>query len=177
MTDEIKEAKYDLSPFQSHFYQAIYDLDGLDNDTEMDTKFNEIDFEALKVFCIFPRIGSPLPVAVLINYAPGYRLIYRKEGRMSMTPDPANGMRLVPAQQAYSYILGLVVDNGSEELKLTEKGEICSLQAVDFSGGFQIALPPDGQLQAVGAYEVNQFEKDIDGRKIQFIEFTIKKDT
>ena len=86
-------------------------------------------------------------------------------------------MRLVPAQQAYSYILGLVVDNGSEELKLTEKGEICTLQGVDFSGGFQIVLPPDGQLQAVGAYEINQFEKDIDGRKIQFIEFSIKKDT
>ena len=85
---EIKENKYDLSPFQSHFYQAIYDLEGLDNDTEMDTKFNEIDFGALKVFCIFPRIGSPLPVAILINRAPGYRLIYRKEGRMSMAPGP-----------------------------------------------------------------------------------------
>jgi hypothetical protein len=179
MTDEIKEAKYELSPFQSHFYQAIYDLEGLDNDTEMDTKFNEIDFDALKVFCIFPRMGSPILTAILINYAPGHRLIYRRENYLSMVaqPNQDNGVTLVPAQQACSYILGLIEDDGSEEIKLIEKAEIGSLQSVDWSGGFRVVLPADGKLEAVGAYGVNQFEKDIDGRKIQFIEFTIRKDT
>lgn len=174
MTDEINEAKYELSPFQSHYYQAIYDLEGKDAQTEMDTKFNEIDFDRLKTFALFPRAGCPLQVAILVDYEPGYRLIYRKEGIMNMCPDPENPGRLVPQQGAYTYILGLVEDDGSEELKLTEKGEICSLKAVDFAGGFRIIFPPDGRLQVVGAYDVSQSEEDLGGTKVQFIQFSHK---
>jgi hypothetical protein len=176
MTDDIKEAKYDLSPFQSHYFQAIYDLEGKDAQTEMDIKFNEIDFDRLKTFAIFPRAGCPLLVALLVDCEPGFRLIYRKEGVMHMGPDPMNPGRLVPSQGAYTYILGLVEDDGTEELKLTEKGEICSLKAVDFAGGFRIILPPDGRLQVVGAYEVSQSEEEIGGSKVQFIQFSHKSE-
>ena len=108
-----------ISPYQSHYFQAIYDHEGHEAATELDTPFNQIDFERLKSFCLYPLVGSPLQVALVINYTPGFRLIYRKEGVLNLGTDPNRPGRLVPQQGAYTYILGLVEDDGSEALKLT----------------------------------------------------------
>ena len=165
-----------ISPYQSHYFQAIYDHEGHEAATELDTPFNQIDFERLKSFCLYPLVGSPLQTAIVIDYTPGFRLIYRKEGVLNLGTDPNRPGRLVPQQGAYTYILGLVEDDGSDSLRLIEKGEICSLKAVDFRGGFRIILTPDGKLNAVGSYEVEQEEREVAGVMVQFIHFHIKLD-
>jgi hypothetical protein len=177
MADEIKAdqiANNPISPFQTHYYQAIYDHEGQDAKTEVEIRFNEIEFERLKSFCLYPLRGAPFQVALVVDYTPGFRLIYRKEGILSMVPDPAKPGRLVPQQRAYTYIIGLVEDDGSEDLKRVEKGEICSLKGINFGGGFRVVMTPDGKLQAIGSYDIHEDNQEIAGSPVQFIYFAVK---
>jgi hypothetical protein len=166
-----------ISPFESMYWQAIYDFEGKEAQTQLnpETPFNTIDFDKLKSFCLYPLIGSPIQTALVVDYMPGYRLIFRREGQLNMVPNPNKPGVLVPAQVGYTYILGLVEDDGSDNLKLIERG-MASPRLVDWRGGFRVILTPDGKLNAIGSYTIDQEERDIAGVTVQFIHFQIKLD-
>jgi len=176
-----------LSPFQTHYYQAIYDDQGKDADTEDKIPFNQVDFDSIKTFALFPLKGSPIQTAFVIPYVKGFRLIYRKEGVYAFGASSEKPGHLVAAQKMYSYIFGLVEDDGSDYLKLVEKGEIGSLKKVNFVGGFRVIFAPaliyappnpDGSkpkiLDIVGSVEVAEQTRTIDGIDIDFKVLNLK---
>jgi len=175
--EENKQPRFPLTPFESHYWQAIYDFEGKDAVTQMDTALNEVDFNRIKSFALFPIAKQPLQTALVLDYMLGYKLIFRREGSLNMVPSQDKPGMLVVQQKAYTYILGLVEDDGSDELEKIEKGEIGSLKKVDFRGGFRIIMTPDGRLNAVGAYDVHEAVEEVAGQKVQFLHFAIKLET
>jgi hypothetical protein len=160
-----------ISPFQSHYFQALYDEEGKEFDSEDQTPLDKVKFDKLKAFVLFPLPQSPMQAAFVVEYEPGYRLIYRKEGVYSMM---LKNTHLATQQGGYTIILGLVVDDGTEEAQLIEKGVIGSLRNVNWGGGFQIIVSPEGAVRIIGSVEVTETLKEVAGKQIQFVHTRIK---
>jgi hypothetical protein len=157
---------------ESHFWQAVYDDGTVINELDGLVRFCDLDWDRVKIFGWVPKPDADIQTAICVERMSGYRVFARKEGALRFGPGPEG--KLVACQQAYSYYIGLYGDDGSEHARDVERGVAPTVAHIDWMGGFRVFLPPDGQLQAIGNFDVQEELHRIDDREVQFLFFSAK---
>lgn len=157
---------------QSHYFQIDY---GAGNAiTELDgAKVRDVDWDQVKSVAWFPKQNSDLQVALIVDREPGYRVFIRMEGMLTLRKS-GKGNTLIPNQKKYAFYIGLYPDDGTEYAKEVEKATAKTVAHINWAGGFKVFMPPDGQITAVGNFDLDEEQIEVAGKVVQFLHFKTK---